>query len=77
MHSEAIGFVGTGEKYMTRSFIISILCLDHFTSMIKKQETAGHDTEIRNVTYIKISVGKLHRKRLRARECSHHVYCIL
>ena len=62
---------------MTRNFIISILHPDHFISMIKKQETAGHDKEIRNMTYIKISFGKLHRKRLRGREGSRNIDCIL
>ena len=62
---------------MTRSFIISILHLDNFISMIKKQETAGHDMEIRNMKKIKILVAKLHRKRLRGREVSRNIDCIL
>ena len=76
-HSEATAYVSTGENYMTWSFIISILHLENFISMFKEQEAAGHDTEIRNMAYLKISVGKLHRKRLRGREGSRNIDCIL
>ena len=76
MHSDTIAHVGMGEKYMTRIFMISLLHLDQFISMIKKQETVGQDMEIRNVTYKKISVGKLQRKRLRGRNSSHNIDCI-
>ena len=36
MHSEAIAYEITGENYMISSFIIFILHLDYFISMIKK-----------------------------------------